>query len=225
MQRVVLATALALTPTTLSRCGGGSTGGGASSGSTPTTPACVTYDSTEEESAPIQTAAGGLPTGAAALTWSAPAVWTSWVAFSGTPGAAAAHEGIDWIHDDASVAEVDVAVAAPGEVVYVRTGCPESATMSRNTDLRECGSGWGNHVVVHHGGGAYSRYAHLADGQVFVEVGDVLSARDVLATMGNSGRSERRHLHFEVGTLATTIDPCGPAWSFDAVYDPAGVGL
>jgi murein DD-endopeptidase MepM/ murein hydrolase activator NlpD len=217
MQRAILATAIAITPTTLARCG--STGGGS------TGPACTEVDSTEQESAPIQTAASGAPSGASGLTWQAPVAWTSWVAFAGSPGASASHEGIDWIHADPSVAEVDVAVAAPGEVVYVRTGCPESATFSRNTSLRECGSGWGNHVVVDHGGGALSRYAHLADGQVFVEVGDVLGAGDVLAVMGNSGRSETRHLHFELGTLASTVDPCGLAWSFDAVYDPAAVGL
>jgi murein DD-endopeptidase MepM/ murein hydrolase activator NlpD len=135
------------------------------------------------------------------------------------------YEGIDWVHDDAAVVEVDVAVAADGEVVYVRTGCPESGTFSRNTSLRECGSGWGNHVVVHHGGQTYTRYAHLADGQVLVEVGDELSRGDVLGVMGNSGRSEVRHLHFELGAMSDPIDPCAPAFSFATVHDPAGVGL
>ena len=238
MRFFFLASALVVSPTTLSDCGG-SAGGGSSSGSsssgsstggtatggTAVGPACTAYDSTEEESAPIQTAAAGLPAGAAALSWTVPVSFTSRIGYAGTPGRAASHEGIDWVHDDASTAEVDVAVAADGDVVYVRTGCPESDTFSRNTDTRECGSGWGNHVVVHHGGGAYSRYAHLADGQVFVEVGDTVAAGDVLAVMGNTGRSEVRHLHFELGTTSATIDPCAAAWSFDAVYDPAGVGL
>lgn len=236
MRTVFLGVALAFSTNPLSDCGGSSTAGGvsgggaspggtAAGGGTLTGPSCTVYDSTEEESASIQTSAAGLPTPAAALSWTAPVSFTSRVAYAGTPGTAAVHEGVDWVHDDASTPEVDVAVAADGDVVYVRTGCPESATFSRNTDTRECGSGWGNHVVVHHGGSAYTRYAHLADGQVFVEVGDTLVAGDVLGVMGNTGRSEVRHLHLELGTTAAAIDPCGAAWSFDAVYDPASIGL
>jgi len=238
MRSAVLAASVLLTPTTTAMCGGGGSGE-VSSASTSSAaevdtdpdpgvepdPACVVFDSQETESAPLQRAAAGAPSGASGTSWSAPAAWTSWVAFSGSAGQLAHHEGIDWIHGDPSVPEVDVATAAAGEVVYVRTGCPESDLFARNTDIRECGSGWGNHVVVHHGGEVYTRYAHLRDGEVFVEVGDELEAGDVLGVMGNSGRSEVRHLHFELGTRADAIDPCAPTESFDAVYDPATVGL
>lgn len=224
MRATILTAGFLLGPTTTAMCSGG--GAVSPSASEPDPgPDCVVFDGPDTETAPVQQAAAGAPAQASGLVWSTPTVWTRWVAFSGTPGSAATHEGIDWIHDDPDVPEVDVATAAAGEVVYVRTGCPESDLLSRNTDLRECGAGWGNHVVVHHGGDVYTRYGHLRDGEVFVEVGDELAAGDVLGVMGNSGRSEVRHLHFELGTRADAFDPCAPTASFDAVHDPATVGL
>jgi murein DD-endopeptidase MepM/ murein hydrolase activator NlpD len=39
-----------------------------------------------------------------------------------------------------------------------------------------------------------------------------------IGTMGDSGRSNVRHLHFELGSRATAVDPCSAAQSFDAIY-------
>ncbi|GIS35353.1 MAG: hypothetical protein Ct9H90mP6_06100 [Gammaproteobacteria bacterium] len=50
---------------------------------------------------------------------------------------------------------------AEGVVVYARTGCPSSTQFSDNTILRECGAGWGNHLVIDHGNNIYSRYGHM----------------------------------------------------------------
>lgn len=188
-------------------------------------PVCDAYDSDETESAPIQVAGAGLPGGAAGLAWTSPADWTSWIAFSGSPGVPATHEGIDYVHDDPAAEAVDVLAAAAGTVAYVRMGCPQSSVFEHNEVLRECGSGWGNHVVVDHGGGLYTRYAHLNPDDVAVRVGDHVEQGDVLGGMGNSGRSETRHLHLELGTAGEAFDPCAPARSFDRVWDPAGVGL
>ncbi len=186
-------------------------------------PDCAGYHSDEQESAPIQTVAA-LPARAWDLTWQRPAAYTSWIDFDGSVGSAAVHEGIDYVHDDESDAVVDVMAAAGGTVAYVRTGCPESSRFGRNDALRECGSGWGNHVIVDHGEGLFSRYAHLADGDVRVEAGDVVARGRPLGGMGNSGRSETRHLHFEVGSDDEPFDPCAPARSFDFVHPPAPLG-
>jgi murein DD-endopeptidase MepM/ murein hydrolase activator NlpD len=186
---------------------------------TDTGPECPSYESDEEEYAPIQTAGSGIPAGCAGLTWERPADQTYYVAFSGTPGSPASHEGVDYVHDNASVVNVSVSAAAEGEVVYVRTGCPQSAEFSHNYSLRECGAGWGNHVVIHHGGGIYTRYAHLKPATTLVQAGDWTDAGGQLALMGNSGRSELRHLHFELGTMTAQFDPCEAAQSMDYVYD------
>ncbi len=57
--------------------------------------------------------------------------------------------------------------------------------------------GYGKTVEVEHKGSGYcTRYAHLADQKV--EVGDVVERGDVIAYLGNSGRSTAPHLHYEV---------------------------
>lgn len=134
----------------------------------------------------------------------------------GTVGEAADHEGDDYIHADATVRQVEVVAATPGTVVYARRGCPQSTTLSPNTSKRECGAGWGNHVVVRHGS-LYTRYAHLE--AIAVAAGDEVKRGHVLGLMGNSGRSDVRHLHFELGGRATRFDPCGGPQSFDVVYE------
>ncbi len=172
-----------------------------------------------EEFAPVQIAGAGLPAGADALSWSRPAAYTYLGAFSGSPGSPASHEGVDYVHDNFSVASVPISAAADGEVVYVRLGCPQSSEQSNNTALRECGSGWGNHVVVDHGGGIVTRYAHLKPSATIALVGDWVSRGQQLSLMGNSGRSDVRHLHFELGRITAPLDPCEPAQSFAQVFD------
>ena len=182
-------------------------------------PDCPWFESSMQEYAPVQTAGAGLPSTAGAMTWSMPASHTLHIPFSGTPGYAADHEGIDLVHDDPSVADVGVHAAADGVVVYVRIGCAETSLFSPNGTARECGSGWGNHVVIHHGDGVYTRYAHLRPGHTIVDVGWNVTRGQRLGAMGNSGRSQTRHLHLELGTSAG-FDPCAPAQSLDAVHDP-----
>lgn len=168
----------------------------------------------------MQVASSGSPNGAASIPWVRPAAETYHAPFSGSAGQPAGHEGRDYVHDDSSVSKVLVRAAGPGTVVYVRIGCPQSSMFSHNNSLRECGSGWGNHIVVHHGDGIYTRYAHMKPGGIYVSAGRAVRAGDTIGEMGNSGRSETRHLHFELGTRAAAFDSCAMAKSFDRVYDP-----
>jgi murein DD-endopeptidase MepM/ murein hydrolase activator NlpD len=56
--------------------------------------------------------------------------------------------------------------------------------------------GYGSYVVIKHGNGTQTLYAHLAS--VSVEIGERVAKGAVLGGMGNSGRSTGPHLHFEV---------------------------
>lgn len=60
----------------------------------------------------------------------------------------------------------------------------------------------GNHVIIDHGNGEFSYYAHLQKGSVSVKAGDVVKAGDTLGKCGNSGNSSEPHLHFEVANSA-----------------------
>ncbi|MCO4771739.1 MAG: M23 family metallopeptidase [Deltaproteobacteria bacterium] len=182
---------------------------------------CDAFHSSESESAPIQTTGASLPPSVADASWALPTTWTNWVDFNGEPGHGAQHEGIDWIHADPSLPVIDVHAASDGVIAYVRSGCPESSRFGHNDSHRECGGGWGNHVVVDHGEGVFTRYAHLAEDDIEVTVGETVSIGRRIGGMGNSGRSEERHLHFELGTSEEPLDPCSAAQRFDAVY-PSG---
>ncbi len=182
---------------------------------------CKKFAGQTQEFAPIQLVDTGVPSASARLTWVSPAEATYQAPFSGLQGLPADHEGIDYVNSDSNVAEVPVVAAAEGRVAYVRVGCPQSRLIGVNRALRECGAGWGNHVVVDHGDGLLTRYAHLAPESVTVRVGQPVRAGELLGQMGNTGRSDQRHLHFELGFVTQTLDACAPAQSFDVVYNPA----
>lgn len=56
----------------------------------------------------------------------------------------------------------------------------------------------GNHVTIEHENGEYSVIAHLKQGSVTVEEGDMVDAGDELGKVGNSGNSSEPHIHFQV---------------------------
>jgi murein DD-endopeptidase MepM/ murein hydrolase activator NlpD len=65
--------------------------------------------------------------------------------------------------------------------------------------------GYGNLVEINHGKGYVTRYGHSKD--VLVEVGDTVKKGQVIALMGNTGRSTGPHVHFEVWRNGRTVDP------------------
>jgi hypothetical protein len=105
--------------------------------------------------------------------------------------------------------------AANGTVVYTLTTCPDNGVRRDTT----CGNGWGNHVVVDHGNGVFTRYAHLQ--RLMVSVGTQVTMAQQVGELGHSGLSDGPHLHFELGTKATAFNPCAAPQNFDRVHNPA----
>ncbi|MDL2234433.1 M23 family metallopeptidase, partial [Ruminococcaceae bacterium OttesenSCG-928-L11] len=65
--------------------------------------------------------------------------------------------------------------------------------------------GYGNYLIIDHGGGIQSLYAHCQD--LHVKVGDTVSAGQVIATRGRSGNSTGAQLHFEIRQNGEVVDP------------------
>lgn len=62
--------------------------------------------------------------------------------------------------------------------------------------VRYSSSGYGYHVMVDHGGGFVTLYAHCS--KILVTEGQTVDAGTVIAEVGSTGRSTGNHLHFEV---------------------------
>jgi murein DD-endopeptidase MepM/ murein hydrolase activator NlpD len=67
------------------------------------------------------------------------------------------------------------------------------------------GTGWGNLVVIAHGSGVRTFYAHLS--RLAVKLGKNVGARSTLGFVGASGRVTGPHLHFEVTVRGANVDP------------------
>ena len=77
---------------------------------------------------------------------------------------------------------------------------------------------WGNVVVIDHGHGLLTRYAHLDFYKV--KKGDRVSAGQVIGAVGSTGKSTGPHLHFEVIQDGSLIDPT-PIISADPMPAPS----
>jgi len=68
-------------------------------------------------------------------------------------------------------------------------------------------SGYGNLIVVDHGGGVSSAYAHMERNGIYVSVGQQVAAGQNIAGVGTSGGSTGCHLHLEVRQGNVATDP------------------
>ncbi len=65
--------------------------------------------------------------------------------------------------------------------------------------------GYGVQIVIDHGNGFWTRYAHLS--KLYVTAGDIVKKNQRIADMGNTGRSTGPHLHFEIIKDRTMRNP------------------
>jgi murein DD-endopeptidase MepM/ murein hydrolase activator NlpD len=89
--------------------------------------------------------------------------------------------------DQSAITGTPVVPMAEGEVVF-----------AGQLDIR------GNYILINHGWGVYSGYAHLS--QINVERGQTVERGQVIAGTGNTGRSGGPHLHWEIVVNGEWVD-------------------
>ena len=65
--------------------------------------------------------------------------------------------------------------------------------------------GYGNAILINHGGNVKTRYGHAS--KLLVKVGETVERGQLIALMGSTGRSTGPHLHFEVLIKGTRYNP------------------
>jgi murein DD-endopeptidase MepM/ murein hydrolase activator NlpD len=78
--------------------------------------------------------------------------------------------------------------AAPGRVIVARWN-----------------GGYGNNVMIDHGGGIVTVYGHAS--KLLVKEGQLVQAGDKIALVGDTGHAFGTHLHFEVRVNGTPVEP------------------
>jgi murein DD-endopeptidase MepM/ murein hydrolase activator NlpD len=85
------------------------------------------------------------------------------------------------------------------------TGTPIYAAVGGTVIISGYSSSAGNWVVISHGSGLVTKYMHAS--ALYVSAGDVVSAGQTIAAVGNTGNSFGAHLHFQVEINGSAVDP------------------
>lgn len=78
------------------------------------------------------------------------------------------------------------------------SGTPIYAADSGRVVLASYSGGYGNLIIIDHGNGYATFYAHLQSGSMRVRVGDAVSKGQHIAGMGATGQATGVHLHYEI---------------------------
>ena len=94
-----------------------------------------------------------------------------------------------------------------GVDIAVSNGTPVVAAAAGTVIVAGWMGGYGNLVVVDHGGGVATAYGHNTS--VTVGVGQQVAQGQLIAYSGNTGHSTGPHVHFEVRINGGAVDPMG----------------
>lgn len=118
------------------------------------------------------------------------------------------HRGID-IAKNPGIQDQPIHAAQSGTVIVVSNTCKENY----GKDYRDpCGGGYGNYIIIDHGGKLSTLYAHC--GSINVSVGQFVNQGDVIGKVGSTGWSTGFHLHFEVRENGVAVNPFNYSYKY-----------
>jgi len=95
---------------------------------------------------------------------------------------------------------IDISDGLPSGVTQIKPYKP-----GKVVEVVRSNVGLGNHVIVDHGDGITSVYAHLYS--MTVQVGQMVDKSSTLGLEGSTGASTGTHLHFEIRINGVSVDP------------------
>lgn len=93
----------------------------------------------------------------------------------------------------------------PGLDIAANTGTTVKAAAAGTIISAGWYGGYGNYILIDHGGGMATGYGHLS--QIFVAAGQQVSKDQAIGAVGSTGASTGPHLHFEVRLSGKPTDP------------------
>lgn len=87
-----------------------------------------------------------------------------------------------------------------------KLGTPVMATADGKViKIEHKSTGYGNNLIIKHANGFKTRYSQLKD--IKVTLGQKVSQKDIVGTVGSSGTSTGPHLHYEIELNGTKVNP------------------
>lgn len=86
-------------------------------------------------------------------------------------------------------------------------GTPVYAAETGVVIVAQSWSGYGNCIIIDHGGGLWTLYGHLMNGGVLVQKGETVKRGEKIGMVGSTGQSTGNHLHFEVRKNSVPVNP------------------
>lgn len=131
--------------------------------------------------------AGGIESGGPGMfSWPVTGTITSPFGWRSNPfgGGPEFHQGLD--------------IAAP-------MGTTVTAAAGGTVIMAQWYGGYGNYILIDHGGGYSTGYGHLS--AIYVSVGQSVARGQAIGAVGSTGQSTGPHLHFEVRIAGKPVDP------------------
>ncbi len=91
--------------------------------------------------------------------------------------------------------------------ISARNGTPIHAAADGIVIIAGWGRGYGNRVILDHGGGVSTLYGHAS--RLYVHTGDRVKRGQTIAAVGSTGLSTGNHLHWEVHIGGKAVNPIG----------------